>query len=215
MGYADRKKSLRGGVLENVRGERPVNSIDGAMPRGIGAFEDLLSANLDSLYRTAVRLCGEPDDAQDLLQDAVLRAFQHRRQLRDPEAGRSWLFKILVRTHLNRVRSKRRRPESIESDLNEGEFESALAHWSSEKAGGDWLDRLAERERVALAVQEVDPRLRVVLLLSDVEEFSQREVAAMLEIPGGTVASRLFRARRALREILSRDVTTVVSRKVL
>ncbi|MFN2421941.1 MAG: RNA polymerase sigma factor [Gemmatimonadota bacterium] len=192
-----------------------MNSIDGAMPLGDGAFEDLLSANLDSLYRTSVRLCGDPDDAQDMLHDAVLRAFQHRHQLRDPEAGRSWLFKILVRTHLNRVRSKRRRPESIESDLNEGEFESALADWSSEKAGGDWLDRLAERERVALAVQEVDPRLRVVLLLSDVEEFSQREVAAMLEIPGGTVASRLFRARRALREILSREVTTAVSRKVL
>jgi RNA polymerase sigma-70 factor (ECF subfamily) len=213
--YVDGKKSFRGGVLGNVRAKRLVNSIDGAMPRGVRAFEDLLSANLDSLYRTSARLCGDPDDAQDLLQDAALRAFQHRHQLRDPEAGRSWLFKILVRTHLNRVRSERRRPESIESDLNEGEFESALADWSSEKAGGDWLDRLAERERVALAVQEVDPRLRVVLLLSDVEEFSQREVAAMLEIPGGTVASRLFRARRALREILSRDVTTAVSRKVL
>ncbi|MGH7557485.1 MAG: RNA polymerase sigma factor [Gemmatimonadota bacterium] len=185
------------------------------MPRGVGAFEDLLSANLDSLYRTSVRLCGDPDDAQDLLQDAVLRAFQHQHQLRDREAGRSWLFTILTRTHLNRVRSEKRRPESVESDLGEGEFESALADWSSEKADGNWLERLADRERIALAVQELDPRLRVVLLLSDVEEFSQREVATMLEIPEGTVASRLFRSRRALRKILSREVTTSVSRKML
>lgn len=192
-----------------------MNSVDGGLPRGIGAFEDLLSANLDSLYRTSVRLCGEPDDAQDLLQDTVLRAFQHRGQLRDPEAGRSWLFRILVRTHLNRVRSEKRRRECIDSDLSEGEFESALADWSTEKGGANRLDRIAEREQVDRAMHEIDSRLRVVLLLSDVEEFSQREVAAMLEIPEGTVASRLFRARRALRDILSCDVTATASKKVL
>jgi RNA polymerase sigma-70 factor (ECF subfamily) len=182
-----------------------VNTIDGAVPRGVGAFEDLLSANLDSLYRTCVRLCGDPDDAQDLLQDTVLRAFQHRDQLRDWEAGRSWLFKILMRTHLNRVRSERRRHESAESDLTEGQFEAALADWSREQASGDWLEKLGDQVRVRLAVGELDARFRAVLLLSDVEEFSLREVAAMLEIPEGTVASRLYRARRALREILMRD----------
>ena len=192
-----------------------MDSIDGTVLRGSGAFEDLLSANLDSLYRTSLRLCGDPDDAQDLLQDAVLRGFQHRHQLREPVAGRSWLFKILVRTHLNRVRSERRRPENSESDLGEVGFERALADWSSENAEGNWLERLADRERVARAVEELDPRLRAVLLLSDVEEFSQREVASMLEIPEGTVASRLFRARRALRETLSHEVTTAQSRKTL
>lgn len=197
----------------NVRRKTPVDSIDGAAPRGSRAFEDLLSVNLDSLHRTSLRLCGEPDEAQDLLQDAVLRAFQHRDQLRDPEAGRSWLFRILVRTHLNRVRGDSRRPESAESDLGEGQFERALADWSSESAGGDWLERLAERERIRSAVDAIDPRLRIVLLLSDVEAFSQREVAAVLEIPEGTVASRLFRARRALREILSRDTSDAAMRK--
>ncbi len=192
-----------------------MDSISGAAPRGTGAFEDLLSATMDSLYRTALRLCGEPDDAQDLLQDAVLRAFEHRGQLRAPEAGRSWLFRILVRTHLNRVRSERRRHESVEGDLSEGEFEAALADWSSERAADDWLDRLAGNERVRRAVDEIDPRFRVVLLLSDVEEFSQREVAGMLDLPEGTVASRLFRARRALREILSRDAPDAASRKVI
>jgi RNA polymerase sigma-70 factor (ECF subfamily) len=206
------KKSIRGGVLRNVRQKRPVNSIDGAMPRGIGAFEDLLSANLDSLYRTSLRLCGESDDAQDLMQDAVLRAFQHRDQLRDPVAGRSWLFRILVRTHLNRVRSEGRRRESVESDLSEERFQAALADWSADCAG-DWLERLAEQESVRHAIEEIDMRFRTVLLLSDVEEFSQREVAAILDLPEGTVASRLFRARRALREILSRDPADAAARR--
>ena len=192
-----------------------MGSIDGAVPRGARAFEDLLSANLDSLYRTAVRLCGGSDDAQDLLQDASLRAFQHRDQLRDPLAGRAWLFRILVRTHLNRVRSEERRRESFESDLGERQFESALVEWSTQKRSNDWLDRIAEGERVRRAVDEIDSRLRVVLLLCDVEEFSQREVATILDIPEGTVGSRLFRARRAVREILSRDGPDAISRKVL
>jgi RNA polymerase sigma-70 factor (ECF subfamily) len=182
-----------------------VDSIDGSAPRDTRAFEDLLSANLDSLYRTALRLCGDPDDARDVLQDAMVRAFEHRGQLRDPEAGRTWLFRILVRTHLNRVRGERRRRVSGESDLSAEQFEAALAGWSTEHGTGDWLERLAEQELVRRAIDEMDPPLREVLLLSDVEEFSLREVAAMLEIPEGTVASRLYRARRALREILMRD----------
>jgi RNA polymerase sigma-70 factor (ECF subfamily) len=169
--------------------------------------------NLDSLYRTSLRLCSEPDEAQDLLQETVLKAFQHREQLRDPEAGRRWLFTILARTHLNRLRSRNRRRERIESDLDEREFERALADWSSDKMSVDWLDRLAEKEEVRRAVEELDNRLRIVLLLSDAEDFTQREIATMLEIPEGTVASRLFRARRALREILSRDATSNVNRK--
>lgn len=188
-----------------------MNSIDGHISPGDSAFEDLLSANLDSLYRTSLRLCVEADDAQDLLQDAVLRAFQHRSQLRDPGAGRSWLFRILIRTHLNRVRSRDRRPENVESDMSEERFEAALADWSADCAG-DWLERLAERQRVQRAVEEIDVPFRAVLLLSDVEEFSQREVAGILDLPEGTVASRLFRARRALRDILSRDSATAAAR---
>ena len=192
-----------------------VNSVDGAAPQGSGAFEDLLSPNLDALHRTAERLCGEPDEAKDLLQDAVLRAFENRAQLRDPQAGRAWLFRILVRTHLNRKRSETRRKESLESDLSEGQFEAALEGWSMEQVRDDWLERLAVGDHVRRALAEIDPRFRVVLLLSDVEEFSQREVAAILDLPEGTVASRLFRGRRTLREILSRAQPDTASRRVI
>jgi RNA polymerase sigma-70 factor (ECF subfamily) len=191
-----------------------LNPIDGHLSPEVRAFEDLLSANLDSLYRTSLRLCVESDDAHDLVQDAVLRAFQHRNQLRDAGAGRSWLFRILIRTHQNRVRSAKRRPESVESDLSEERFEAALADWSADCAG-DWLERLADRELVQRAIEEIDVPFRAVLLLSDVEEFSQREVAGILDLPEGTVASRLFRARRALREILSRDSADAAARRAI
>lgn len=168
------------------------------------AFEELLGANLDALYRTALRLCdGRAADAEDLLQDAMLRAFERRRDLRDPGAGRPWLFTILIRTNLNRVRGRTRRPETLESDLDEREFESALAAWSSADSPEEWLDRLQLAEHVRRALDGLDPQLRAVVLLTDVEEFSHREAAAMLDIPQGTVASRLFRARRALRDALT------------
>jgi RNA polymerase sigma-70 factor, ECF subfamily len=164
------------------------------------AFEELLAANLDALYRTALRLCdGRSADAEDLLQDAMLRAFEKRASLRDPSAGRAWLFTTLVRTNLNRVRSSRRRAETLATDFDDRQFEAALAAWSDSDASDEWLDRLQSQDQVRAAVQALDPELRTVVVLADMEGFTQRETAAMLEIPEGTVASRLFRARRSLR----------------
>jgi RNA polymerase sigma-70 factor (ECF subfamily) len=169
------------------------------------AFEELLSEHLDALYRTALRFCGgRRADAEDLLQDAMLRAFGRFGELREPEAARVWLFTILTRTNLNRLRAQRRRAEMIASDLEEHEFEAALASWRSAEAPDEHTDRVLTRERLAAALDALDEYLRPVVWLTDVEGFRQREVAEMLGIPEGTVASRLFRARRSLREALRR-----------
>jgi RNA polymerase sigma-70 factor (ECF subfamily) len=177
-------------------------------PREPRAFEELLSEHLDALYRNALRLCGgRKADAEDLLQDAVLRAFQGYGELRNLAAGRAWLFTILVRTNLNRIRSSRRRAEMLASDLDERQFEDALASWQSVEALDERVDAVLTRERLAAALDALDEQLRPVVWLSDVEGFRQREVAEMLGIPEGTVASRLFRARRSLREVLRQRVS--------
>lgn len=94
------------------------------------SFEDLLSRELDALYGMALRLCrGRSAEAEDLLQETALRAFRHFNELRELGAGRTWLFRILLRTHLNRTRAADRRRETFESDLNEAAFEQALAAW--------------------------------------------------------------------------------------
>jgi len=167
------------------------------------AFEELLSEHLDALYRTALRLCGgRSADAEDLMQDAMLRAFGRFGELREPAAARVWLFTILTRTNLNRLRSQRRRAETLASDLEEHEFEDALAAWRSAEAPDEQADLLLTRERLAAALDALDDRVRPVVWLIDVEGFRFREVAEMLGIPEGTVASRLFRARQNLREAL-------------
>jgi RNA polymerase sigma factor (sigma-70 family) len=167
------------------------------------AFEELLSEHLDALYRTALRLCGGREtDAEDLLQEMALRALRSFRDLRDQDAVRSWLFTILTRTHLNRVRAAGRRAETFSGDLEEPAFERALEEWRSSETPEDVLESRLLRERLATALDALEPAMRAVVWLIDVEEFRQREVAEMLEVPEGTVASRLYRVRRRLRDVL-------------
>lgn len=167
------------------------------------AFEEVLTEHLDGLFRTALRLCqGHDAEAEDLLQDTALRAFNSYGQLREPSAARSWLFTILSRTHLNRVRSRRRRAEVVSADLDEPAFEAALADWTPVPSPADNVETWQLGEQLAQALNELPPELRAIVVLVDVEGFTQREVAGMLGIPEGTVASRLFRARRHLRTAL-------------
>ncbi len=171
------------------------------------AFEELLSEHLDALYAYALRLCGGHEaDAEDLLQDSALRAFDGLAELRAPEAARAWLFTIMTRTHLNRVRATRRRGEVAFADLDEAAFEGALEGWVPVNTPEEIFGQHQLRERLGRALDSLAPELRSVVWLSDVEGFRQREIAAMLHIPEGTVASRLYRARRALRARLGDDV---------
>ncbi|MBA3893341.1 MAG: sigma-70 family RNA polymerase sigma factor [Gemmatimonadales bacterium] len=155
------------------------------------------------MFRTALRLCrGHEADAEDLLQDAVLRALDGYAQLREPSAARSWLFTILSRTHLNRLRAQRRRAEMVSADLDDPSFEAALADWAPSPSPADDVEIGQLGEQLTRALDGLPPELRSVVLLVDVEGFTQREAAGMVGVPEGTVASRLFRARRQLRATL-------------
>jgi RNA polymerase sigma-70 factor, ECF subfamily len=122
--------------------------------------------------------------------------------LRDPTAARSWLFTILSRTHLNRVRSARRRAEATSTDLDESAFEVALAEWGAMRSPAEEVERWHLGEQLAQALDELPDELRAAVWLVDVEGFTQREAAGMQDAPEGTIASRLFRGRRQLREAL-------------
>ncbi len=166
-------------------------------------FEDLVEDHLPALYGYALRLCrGSAADAEDLVQETVLRALRSQHQLRDLRAGRSWLFQILTRTHLNQVRAHGRRAERLSSDLDDRAFEEALAAWVPIPGPEENLLRSERRKLVLAAIDTLEPTLRAALWLSDVEDLTQREAAEVLCIPEGTVASRVFRARRALRTAL-------------
>ena len=159
------------------------------------------------MFRTALRLCrGNEADAEDLLQDSSLRAFTSFDQLRDPAAVRGWLFTILTRTHLNRMRAAGRRAEASSTDLDENAFEAALAEWAPMRSPAEEVEQGEIRKRLASALDQLPAELRLAVWLVDVEGFTQREAADMQHVPEGTIASRLFRARRQLRAALGKPV---------
>jgi RNA polymerase sigma-70 factor, ECF subfamily len=164
------------------------------------AFEEVFAEHLDALYRTALRLCrGHEADAEDLLQDSALRSFTNFDQLKDPSSARAWLFTILTRTHLNRVRSAGRRAEATSTDLDERAFEAALAEWMPMRSPVEEVERRQLGEQLVKALDQLPAELRGAVWLVDVEGFTQREAAGMQDVPEGTIASRLFRGRRQLR----------------
>lgn len=170
---------------------------------GARVAEDVLSEHLDALYRASLRLCaGREADAEDLIQDVALRVHSRFSELRDVSAAKSWLFTILTRTHLNRVRAQKRRPEVSAEDMTDAEFEQALEAWRSPDLPDRILDRARTGAAVEAALDALDHDLRSVVWLVDVEGFRQREAAVMLSVPPGTIASRLFRGRAKLRDEL-------------
>src|SRR5581483_486963 len=168
------------------------------------AFEAEALASLDSLYRTALRLTRDPADADDLVQDTYLKAFRAVDRFAPGTNLRAWLFTILHNTARNRARDRARDAVNVDSDLVE---RSADTHGVAAGTGAfETPETLLLRDALAPELQEAIDELpaafRQAVWLRDVEEFSYAEIAGMLEIPIGTVMSRISRGRRLLFERL-------------
>ncbi|OGL14956.1 MAG: hypothetical protein A3F92_01020 [Candidatus Rokubacteria bacterium RIFCSPLOWO2_12_FULL_71_22] len=162
-------------------------------------FEHVVLVHRGRLYRQALSLCRNRTDAEDLVQETLLRAFRRFDQFTAGSNCVAWLATILRNIFLNQVT----RQGSV--DLLDGEdaLERAVANWGSRSATPTpeevLLGRVIDDQRLARALDRLPRRFREVLLLADVEELSYREIAQSCELPIGTVMSRLFRARRLLR----------------
>lgn len=174
------------------------------------AFEDQILALLGPLQGVARRLACDDAAAEDLVGETVARAWAARDGLKDQAAFRAWIFRILHNTFVSDRRRSAARPE-VQQRSDEGEpeedgfsiFEQAhqpFLLWFSNPEQ-EFLDRVL-REDLELALCALPEHHRIVVLLSDLEGFSYAEIAATLDIPVGTVRSRLARARSALQKRL-------------
>lgn len=164
-------------------------------------FEALLEPYRRQLYNSALNLTRHQDDAEDLTQDVLVRAYTSFHQFQRGTNFKAWLFRILTNTYINEYRRRRRAPTLVA--LEEVSFEAEL-ELSQEQADPSTLPERAVLsqvydEEVETALQELPEEFRTVVLLSDVQEFSYQEISRMLKVPMGTVRSRLFRGRRQLR----------------
>jgi len=168
-------------------------------------FEREVMQHLDALYRTALRMTRNPQDAEDLVQETMLRAFRFLDRFEPGTNLRAWLFKILTNTYINRYRKQSSEPR-IDS-LDDSEELSLYRYLDSEAAsrGGSVeaqvLDRFAE-EDIKSAIEALPPQYRITVLLADVEGFSYNDIAEITNVKKGTVMSRLFRGRRLLQKAL-------------
>jgi RNA polymerase sigma-70 factor (ECF subfamily) len=172
-------------------------------------FEDEALPHLDGLYGVALRLTRNPRDAEDLVQDTLLRAYRYWNKFERGTNCKAWLFKILTNTFINRYhRAKRDREHLAAVAAVVGDDEAAtqdiLSHEVAE-ASRDPEGALASRllsDDVVRALEMLPAEFRLAVLLCDVEEFSYKEIAEIMDCPVGTVMSRLFRGRRLLQRAL-------------
>ena len=169
-------------------------------------FAELAMPYMSALYSAALRMTRNPADAEDLVQETYLRAYRGFGGFREGTNLKAWLYKILTNTFINTYRAKKRRPDEVDLDDTEdfylyrrlGGLEAANADRTPE---AEVLDAIPD-EMVKEALEALPEQFRMAVLLADVEGFSYKEIADILDVPIGTVMSRIHRGRRALQKRL-------------
>jgi RNA polymerase sigma-70 factor (ECF subfamily) len=166
-------------------------------------FETEAMVHLNSLYATGLRMTRNPRDAEDLVQDTMLQAFRFFDRFEPGTNCKAWMFKILTNTFINKYR-KRSREREIREVIDQDELPSLMsedvAEASRDPEGAMTRALLSDDVRTALDAVPHDYRIAVVLC--DLEEFSYKEIADIMDCPVGTVMSRLHRGRRLLQKSL-------------
>jgi RNA polymerase sigma-70 factor (ECF subfamily) len=165
-------------------------------------FEDVALPHLHSLYHFAYNLTGNNDDAQDLLQETYLKAYRFFDTFQRGTNCKAWLFQIAKNSFINRYRKQTREPDKVSYDQIE-EFYDTLKPENANAYNLDitFFQELLDDE-ISSALEQLPEAFREVLVLSDLEDCTYEEIAAIVDCPIGTVRSRLHRARKILRDIL-------------
>jgi RNA polymerase sigma-70 factor, ECF subfamily len=161
---------------------------------------------MPSLYTAALRMTRNPAEAEDLVQETYLKAYRAFGTFQAGTNLKAWLYRILTNTFINIYRAKKRRPEQADvEDVEDlylyhrlGGLEAAAAGRSAEE---EVLERFTDDE-VKQALESLPEQFRIAVLLADVEGFAYKEIAEILDVPIGTVMSRLHRGRKALQKRL-------------
>ncbi|HEU4529407.1 MAG TPA: sigma-70 family RNA polymerase sigma factor [Actinomycetota bacterium] len=166
-------------------------------------FERDVLPLLPHLYSAALRLTRNPADAEDLVQETYLRAYRGFSGFEEGTNLRAWMYRILTNTFINSYRKKQREPVTVQDDEIEDWFlyDRLGASGVEASAEAEVLDRLPDEE-VQRALEALPEGFRMAVLLADIEGFSYKEIAEILDIPIGTVMSRLHRGRKALQKAL-------------
>lgn len=172
----------------------------------IDAFEELVSRYERKIYTIAYRLIGNYDDADDLTQEAFLRAFKSIKNFRGEASFQTWMCRIVTNVCRDEMRKRKRVVfESLDETITlcDGEVQKQIA--SSEPGPSELYERKEAQETIQKYINSLSPDFRVALVLRDIQGYSYEEIAQQLQCSLGTVKSRISRARNNLKNKLSLD----------
>ncbi|MGM7777957.1 sigma-70 family RNA polymerase sigma factor [Arthrobacter sp. KNU-44] len=168
-------------------------------------FERDAMQYVDQLYSAAMRMARNPSDAEDLVQEAYTKAFSAFHQYKPGTNLKAWLYRILTNTYINLYRKRQREPLQSNSDtIEDWQLARAESHTSAglRSAEAEALDHLPDSD-VKSALQSIPEEFRLAVYFADVEGFAYKEISDIMNIPIGTVMSRLHRGRKMLRDLLA------------
>ena len=170
------------------------------------AFADDAMPLMDSLYSSALRMTRNAADAEDLVQETYLKAYRAYERFEAGTNLKAWMYRILTNTYINAYRKKQRRPDETDIDDVEDMFlyrrlGGAQTATLARSAEDELMDLFGEHE-VKVAIEDLPEHYRLPILLADVEGFAYKEIAEILDVPIGTIMSRLHRGRKQLQKRL-------------
>jgi RNA polymerase sigma-70 factor (ECF subfamily) len=162
-------------------------------------FNEEIIPHLDALYNFGLRLTSDPNDAEDLVQDTIVKAYRFFDSYEKGTNAKAWLFRILKNSYINNYRKKSKKPQEVDYDEVASFYESIRAERTETSDMEDKMFRELIDDDISNALDEIPEDFRTVVLLCDVEDFTYEEIANMLDVPIGTIRSRLHRGRNLLK----------------
>jgi len=166
-------------------------------------FEEEIIPHLDAMYNFALRLTSDPSDAEDLVQDTIVKAFRFFSSYEKGTNAKAWLFRILKNSYINNYRKQSKQPNQVDYDEVSTFYETIRAERTDTSDLEDKMFRELIDDDISQALEELPEDFRTVVLLCDVEGFTYEEIANMLDVPIGTIRSRLHRGRNLLKAELT------------
>lgn len=193
-------------AAQQTAAQRDQDCIRKALSGDRGAFADLALAWQDRIYNALRKMTGNEQDAADLTQETFLRALSSLASFRNESSAYTWLFRIAMNLGASRHRQLQRRKTLQESQLRPANGEEQRGVFDRQASAGDRPERITEKherdQMVLAALGRLSEEQRRLLVLRDIEQIDYQQIAEMLGVPLGTLKSRLFRARLALRQQL-------------